>query len=116
MRTGLFIVICPKEKGRDIPAQIFLLPYNRRTSMAFGRMKSSKFRERQSRLAETPKVSSNGQAVAGTGMGKSGTRKYLREYLRWLRPYWRSIAFLFVIASIYAVFDKVWPLAIKFAI
>src|SRR4051794_8818843 len=80
--------------------------------MAFSRTKSSKFRERESRLGVKAAPSSNGEAAKV----KSGTRRYLREYLRWLRPYWKSIAFLFVIASIYAVFDKVWPLAIKFAI
>jgi ATP-binding cassette subfamily B protein/subfamily B ATP-binding cassette protein MsbA len=80
--------------------------------MAFSRTKSSKFREQESRRAEKPKPSTNGQPISG----KPRPGKYLREYLRWLRPYWRSIAFLFTIASIYAVFDKVWPLAIKFAI
>ena len=52
----------------------------------------------------------------GDGKDKSATRKYLRDYVRWLWPYRWAIGAVLLVALITAALDMVWPLAIKFVI
>ncbi len=43
-------------------------------------------------------------------------REYLREYLRWLRPYRTHVAFVFVLALLAAGLDMVQPLFMRFIV
>src|SRR6185503_21062819 len=70
---------------------------------------SSRQRERQFHEKTRAKASSDGEAKKS----KWGSRKYLRDYVRWLYPYRFSIAGVLVLALIGAALDMVWPLAIK---
>jgi ATP-binding cassette subfamily B protein/subfamily B ATP-binding cassette protein MsbA len=44
---------------------------------------------------------------------RTATRKYLREYVRWLWPYRWSLVAVFLIAILTTTLDMIWPLAIK---
>ncbi|HSB53261.1 MAG TPA: ABC transporter ATP-binding protein, partial [Gemmatimonadales bacterium] len=47
---------------------------------------------------------------------KGQRREYLREYLRWLRPYWLAVAAVFLLALVVAGLQMVEPLFMRFII
>jgi len=61
--------------------------------------------------AEPGSASSNGQPKKPRD--RTLTRKYLREYARWLWPYRWALLVVFLLATLTAVLDLIWPLAIK---
>ena len=71
---------------------------------------SSKLRAQEfHRNRGTPKPSD----LDAADKSKSGRRKYLRQYVRWLYPYRWAILGVLLLALLTAALDMVWPLAIK---
>src|SRR5437016_2692765 len=73
---------------------------------------SSKLRHRAFRAGKLPTPSADGPSKDKPKDPKR-RRHYLSKYREWLRPYFRVLVFLFVLALAGAALDMVWPLAIK---
>ncbi|HEY1629327.1 MAG TPA: ABC transporter ATP-binding protein [Tepidisphaeraceae bacterium] len=75
---------------------------------------SSRQRDREFRL--------HGPAAGSTNNPKNGQlpsgqrRKFLGDYIDWLRPYAGRLAIIFLLALFVATLDLVWPLLIKFLV
>src|SRR5205814_6551705 len=61
--------------------------------------------------ADSSATSSNGQPHKPRD--RAATKKYLREYARWLWPYRWALLTVFVIAVATTILDMIWPMAIK---
>src|SRR6476620_7949788 len=72
------------------------------------RTRAADFRKRGADASsKTP--SSNGKA----SLKKETTRRYVRDYVRWLWPYRWTMAGILLLAILTAGLDMIWPLAIK---
>src|SRR5262245_38825592 len=82
---------------------------------------SSKQRLRNFRKEPARSRDQTGAAPAASGNGQTKTpqksekrRKYLKDYARWLWPYRWQLVVIFVLATLVAGLDNLWPLLIKF--
>jgi len=74
----------------------------------------------QGKPKTTPAASEDGEAApekrSGLGLRRGKRREYLREYLRWLRPYRFPLTGLFLLALIRAGMEMIEPLFMRFIV
>ncbi len=75
---------------------------------ASSRTRAANFRKRGADPAR-PETPSNGKA----SLRKESTRRYAKDYVRWLWPYRGTMLGILVLAVLGAALDMLWPLGIK---
>ena len=66
--------------------------------------------------AQPPSPPSPSQSRAGGPVRRGKRREYLREYLRWLRPYRAAVVVVFVLALLRAGLEMIEPLFMRFIV
>jgi len=67
-----------------------------------------------------PDADASGDSAPADGDGKrpekAKRREYLREYLKWLRPHWPAVVFVFLMALITAGLEMIEPLFMRYIV
>ena len=80
------------------------------------RLDDSEEAENQKQSGNSPKAGEDRPAPESRRERRGKRRKYVREYLRWLRPHRYAVGALFVLALLVAGLEMVEPLFMRFII